>query len=160
MTQPLTKNAQSIQSFLNGNGLKCKVLELSASTRTAAEAANAIGCEVAQIAKSLIFKTCNSSKPVLVLVSGVNKVNEKTISNLVGESIEKADADFVRDITGFAIGGIPPFGHSKQIDFILIDEDLLQFEVVWAAAGTPFSVFNIKMSDMIKLASGKVTSIK
>lgn len=160
ISQGLAKSAQSVQDTLENKGLNCRVLELSASTRTAQEAANAIGCEVAQIVKSLIFKTRNSQKPVLVLASGPNRVNEKVIESYVGEKIIKADADFTREITGFAIGGIPPIGHKQTINLIFIDEDLLKFEEIWAAAGTPNAVFSLKGKDLLMMTQGKVVSVQ
>lgn len=159
MNQQLAKSAQSIQEALNKVGLICKVLELPGSTRTASDAALSIGCDIAQIVKSLIFKTQNTGKPVLVLASGSNKVNERKIESYVGETIVKADADFARTVTGFAIGGIPPFGHKSEIDLIYIDQDLMAFDEVWAAAGTPNAVFCIKSKDLLNLTRGQVTSI-
>lgn len=158
--EQLTKSAQSVQNALTSRGLDCTVKELSASTRTAQDAANAIGCEVAQIVKSLIFKTKTTHKPVLVLASGPNRVNEKLIEQYVGEKIIKADADFAREITGFAIGGIPPIGHKQIIEFILIDQDLLNYDSIWAAAGTPNAVFNLRSDDLLELTNGKIVSIK
>ncbi len=158
--QPLTKSAQSVQDSLDAKGLSCTVLELPSSTRTANDAAQSIGCEVGQIVKSLIFKTADTNHPVLLLVSGPNRVNEKAIEALLGEPLIKADADFARDITGFAIGGIPPIGHKQKIDLIFIDEDLLKFESVWAAAGTPNAVFNFKSPDLLTMTEGQVVSIK
>jgi len=149
--QVLAKSAQSVQQTLAEKGLPFKVVELSESTRTANDAAATIGCEVAQIVKSLIFKTKDSHKPVLILASGPNRVNEKII---------KADADFTREVTGFAIGGIPPVAHKELIDLIFIDEDLLKFEEVWAAAGTPNAVFKLKGKDLIEMTNGKVISIQ
>lgn len=160
MSQSLTKSAQSVQDVLTANGLESKVLVLSESARTAAEAADAIGCEVAQITKSLIFKTASTGKPVLILASGANRVNEKVIATHVGEKIIKADADYVRDVTGFAIGGIPPVGHKQHIDLIFIDEDLLKFDEIWAAAGTPNAVFNMKSKDLAAITNGKVIAIQ
>lgn len=159
MNCQLSKSAQSVQEAISKAGLICKVLELPGSTRTASDAALSIGCDIAQIVKSLIFKTENTGKPVLVLASGSNKVNEKQIESYVGEGIVKADADFVKAITGFAIGGIPPFGHKNSIDLIYIDQDLVAFEEVWAAAGTPNAVFCIKSKDLVNLTKGKVISI-
>ena len=158
MNMQLKKAAQLVQDVLNNNNLECKVLELPSSTRTAIEAANAIGCEVDQIAKSLIFRTV-SGQPVLVLVSGPNRVNEKTIASYLGEKIEKADADFTRDITGFAVGGIPPIGHKQAIDFIFIDQDLMKFDSIWAAAGTPNAVFNLQSKNLVEMTEGKIISI-
>ena len=158
--QMLAKSAQSVQEALTKKGLMCKVVELSESTRTAQEAAAAIGCDVGQIVKSLIFKTRMSLRPVLVLASGPNQVNEKLIESLVGEKITKADADFTREVTGFAIGGIPPIGHKQPIDLIFIDEDLLKFVDIWAAAGTPNAVFNLKGKDLVEMTQGKVISIQ
>lgn len=155
----LSKSAQSVQDVLTKKGLSLKVIELPASTRTAQEAAQAIGCEVAQIVKSLIFRTAMSKQPILVLASGPNRVNEKTIAHHLGESIEKADADFTREVTGFAIGGIPPIGHKQKIK-TFIDEDLLKFKEVWAAAGTPHAVFCLESAMLEDLTDGKVISVK
>jgi prolyl-tRNA editing enzyme YbaK/EbsC (Cys-tRNA(Pro) deacylase) len=155
----LKKSGQSVQDALAQQGVECTVLEFSASTRTAAEAATAIGCDVAQIVKSLIFKTKETERPVLVLASGPNRVDEKIIEAFVGEKITKADADFTREATGFASGGIPPVGHKQPIPFIFIDEDLLKFESVWAAAGTPHAVFNLQRQDLLEMTRGKVIQI-
>lgn len=154
----LSKSAQSVQNVLEEKGLETNVVELPASTRTAEEAASAIGCEVKQIVKSLIFKTKQSNRPILVLASGPNRVNEKTISKLVGEKIGKADADFTREVTGFAIGGIPPVGHKEKIE-TYIDEDLLVLDEVWAAAGTPNAVFSLQSKDLQALTDGLVVNI-
>ena len=159
MSTPLAKSAQSVQDALRQHNLECNVVEFPASTRTASDAANAIGCLVAQIVKSLIFKTATTNKPILVLASGPNRVNEKIIEEYVGEKIIKADADFAREITGFAIGGIPPIGHKTKIDHIFIDKDLVQHATVWAAAGTPNAVFHISSSDLVILTNGTIISI-
>jgi len=159
MTQTMAKSARSVQDALNNKGLTCTVIEMAATTRTAQDAASAIGCEVAQIVKSLVFKTA-TNRPVLVLASGPNRVNEKIIAQQVGESIGKADADFVRTITGFAIGGIPPIGHVQPIEHVFVDKDLLRFESVWAAAGTPNAVFNIGTTALLEMAGGKVIDIQ
>jgi len=154
----LSKSAQSVQNALTKKGLSLNVVEFPASTRTAQDAANAIGCQVAQIVKSLIFRTQQTQKPILVLASGVNRVNEKMVEKHVGEKIEKADADFARQTTGFAIGGIPPVGHTQIIE-TFIDEDLLALNELWAAAGTPNAVFSIKTTDLQPLTNGKIISI-
>ncbi len=155
----LSKSAQSIQDILSQKGLAFKVVELSASTRTAQEAADAIGCQVAQIVKSLIFCTKQTLKPILVLASGVNRVDEKKIEQLVGEKITKADAGFTRNVTGFAIGGIPPVGHKRALE-TFIDQDLLQFDELWAAAGTPHAVFKLNSTNLQSLTHGKIVAIK
>jgi prolyl-tRNA editing enzyme YbaK/EbsC (Cys-tRNA(Pro) deacylase) len=154
----LSKSAQSVQDVLSKKGLETKVVELPASTRTAEDAAKAIGCQVAQIVKSLIFRTKNTNRAILVLASGVNRVNEKMIAAQVGEEIIKADADFTREVTGFAIGGIPPVGHKQKID-TYIDKDLLQYQELWAAAGTPNAVFSLNSSVIQDLTEGKIISI-
>lgn len=158
LEKTLSKSAQSVQDILLQKGLDFKVVELSSSTRTASEAAETIGCEVAQIIKSLIFRTKTSNKPILVLASGINRVNEKSIEILLKEKISKADADFTREVTGFAIGGIPPIGHKQMMD-TFIDEDLLKYKILWAAAGTPNAVFSLNSSDIENLTSGKIVSI-
>jgi prolyl-tRNA editing enzyme YbaK/EbsC (Cys-tRNA(Pro) deacylase) len=156
----LSRAAQSVQDALYEKGLALEVIELSASTRTANDAATTIGCDVAQIIKSLLFRTLADHRPILILASGINRVNEKMIEKLMGEKIIKADADFAREITGFAIGGIPPVGHQQKINHIFIDQDLLKFEMLWAAAGTPHAVFSLHSSDLETLTNGKVISIQ
>ena len=155
----LSKSAQNVQNALLEKHLEFKVIELPSSTRTAVEAAETIGCDVAQIIKSLVFQTKKSHKPILVLASGVNRVNEQVLSELVGEKIEKADADFTRKVTGFAIGGVPPVGHNQHIE-TFIDEDLLKFNKLWAAAGTPNAVFSLDSANLKDLTQGKVVVIK
>ena len=133
--------------------LNLGIKKFDQSTRTAAEAAAALGCEVAQIAKSLIFRDENDN-PVLIIASGVNRVNEQNF----GKKIFKADADFVRSKTGYVIGGVPPFGFENKIE-TYIDKDLLKFEEVWAAAGTPNTVFKIKTEKLIEKSGAKVDTI-
>ncbi|MFN2235134.1 MAG: YbaK/EbsC family protein [Anaerolineales bacterium] len=140
-------------------GLTLQVVELPDSTRSAAEAAEAIGCSVGQIAKSLIFKTRNREEPILVIASGPNRVDEKKIGALVGERISKPDADFVRQHTGFSIGGVPPVGLKQPIT-TFIDEDLLAFDEIWAAAGTPNAVFCLTGDDMVRATGGQVVGVK
>jgi len=159
MSKELSASAQKVQEALNVRGLPCRVVELPASTRTAQEAAQAVGCKVEQIVKSLIFRGKNTDKAILVLASGPNWVNEKRISELVTEPIEKANADFVRNKTGFVIGGVPPVGHKEPLD-TFIDETLLQYEDLWAAAGTPNAVFQLRSADLKTMTGGKVISIK
>lgn len=154
----LTKNAQSIQNILATKGLSLKVVEFATSTRTALDAAQTIGCHVAQIVKSLIFCTKNTHRPMLILASGFNRVDEKIIEDSIGEKIVKADADFTRDITGFAIGGIPPIGHKQPIE-TYIDQDLLQYDQVWAAAGTPHALFSLPSKELAPLTNGKIIKI-
>ena len=140
MPPQLSPSAQKVQDVLLSLSFSCQVMEMPQTTRSAAEAATAIGCKVEQIAKSLVFKTKQTEKPILVIASGGNRVKEKTVETVLGERVDKADADFVREHTGFAIGGVPPIGHASSVD-IFIDEDLLQHQEIWAAAGTPFAVF-------------------
>jgi len=131
-----------VQEAADRLGLAVTVREMPDSTRTAAEAAAACGCTVGQIIKSLIFKGKDSGRAYLLLVSGDNRVNEKAVAQTIGEAIVRPDADFVRTATGFAIGGIPPFGHMVKLA-TYFDQDLLQYETVWAAAGTPRTVFAV-----------------
>jgi prolyl-tRNA editing enzyme YbaK/EbsC (Cys-tRNA(Pro) deacylase) len=157
--EKLQSSAKKVQEALTALGLSCQVVELPASTRTAQEAAQAIGCTVAQIVKSLIFRGTRTGKPILVLASGVNRVNEKRLGEMAGEPIGKADADFVRKHTGFAIGGVPPVGHSTPIE-TYIDADLLQYQEIWAAAGTPRAVFRLIPQDLQKMNHGSIVSIE
>jgi prolyl-tRNA editing enzyme YbaK/EbsC (Cys-tRNA(Pro) deacylase) len=133
-------------------------MEVPHSTRTAAEAAVAVGCDVAQIVKSLIFRAVHSDRPILVIASGANRVNENAVGGLIGEPLGKANADFVREHTGFAIGGVPPVGHVSPIE-TLIDEDLLQHAEIWAAAGTPNTLFRLSPADLVRLTGGRVVRI-
>jgi prolyl-tRNA editing enzyme YbaK/EbsC (Cys-tRNA(Pro) deacylase) len=149
----LGASAQKVQDALKVYGVACQVVEMPASTRTAQEAAQAIGCQVAQIAKSLVFKTKKTGRPVLVIASGANRVNEKRLAELLGEPVERASADFVREQTGFAIGGVPPVGHANPLE-ILLDQDLLRHEVIWAAAGTPFAVFRVTPKELEMITAG------
>jgi prolyl-tRNA editing enzyme YbaK/EbsC (Cys-tRNA(Pro) deacylase) len=155
----LSPSAQRVQDALTKLGLTLQVVELPDSTRSAIEAAEAIGCTVGQIAKSLIFKTKASERPVLVIASGPNRVVENKIATLVGEEIAKADAEFVRQHTGFAIGGVPPVGHSEPIR-TFIDEDLLVYDEIWAAAGTPNAVFRLTGDDLVRATGAGVVGVK
>ncbi len=158
MSQTLSSSAQKVQDALQSLGLSLQVVELPDSTRTAVEAAQAIGCQVGQIVKSLVFKAKRGERPILVIASGANRVNEKIIEALISEPLGKADADFVRQRTGFVIGGVPPLGHSEPLE-TFIDEDLFQYEEIWAAAGTPHAVFRLKPADLPRMTGGKVIKI-
>jgi prolyl-tRNA editing enzyme YbaK/EbsC (Cys-tRNA(Pro) deacylase) len=150
--------AARVQQLLGEMGLATEVIEFAETTKTSADAAQQIGCSIAQIAKSLIFRARQSNRPVLVIASGVNRVDEKAVEALLGEKIGKADADFVREKTGYAIGGVAPIGHaSPPVTFI--DEDLLKLDTIWAAAGTPFAVFRLAASDLEGLTGGRVAKI-
>lgn len=159
MTEPLSTSAQKVQDTLTTLGFGARqVVELSDSTRTSADAAAAIGCTVAQIAKSVVFRGANSGQPILVIASGVNRVNTQRIAELVGEFIEKPDADFVREHTGFVIGGVPPVGHTQPL-ITFVDEDLRQFDEIWAAAGTPRAVVKLTPTDLEKMTGGHVIKV-
>ena len=156
---PLKESARRVQEALAAKGFDFRVREFPAGTRTSAEAAAAIGCKIGQIAKSLIFRAKQTGRPVLVIASGANRVDEKAVAALLGERIGRADADFVREATGFAIGGVPPLGHTTP-PVTLIDRDLLAYEEIWAAAGTPNAVFALKPGDLAALSGGEVADVK
>ena len=155
----LSPSAQKIQDLLNSLGYDYTVIEHAESTRTAQEAADRAGCALGQIVKSLIFRGKTSGKPILVLTSGANRVDEKRISEYAGEAISRADADFVRTVTGFAIGGVPPIGHVEKMETYL-DEDFLPYQTIWAAAGTPNAIFELKTEDLQKITNGKTVQVK
>jgi prolyl-tRNA editing enzyme YbaK/EbsC (Cys-tRNA(Pro) deacylase) len=159
MPTTLSPSAQKVQESLNALGFSNQVTELQSTTRTSAEAAQAVGCRVEQIAKSIVFKGKQTYKPILVIASGPNRVNEKKIAELISESLGKADADYVRNHLGYVIGGVPPIGHLEKLE-IFIDKDLLQYEEIWAAAGNPNAVFRLTPSDLIKMTAGRVVTIK
>lgn len=151
-------SAKVVQQKLLDFGFSNEVVELPDSTRTAQEAANAIGCEVGQIAKSIIFKLESSEVALLVVASGINRIDETKIEAIVGEKIGKADAKFVKMQTGFVIGGVAPIGHEREL-VILVDEDLLQYKTIWAAAGHPKAVFQLTPDELVKLTNGKVVAV-
>jgi prolyl-tRNA editing enzyme YbaK/EbsC (Cys-tRNA(Pro) deacylase) len=146
--------AQRVQDALTAAGLDSTVRHMPKSTRTAEEAAAACGCQVGQIVKSLIFRGAESGRPYLLLVSGANRVDENAAAAEVGEALVRPDAPFVREATGFAIGGIPPLGHATQLA-TFIDEALFGYDVIWAAAGTPDAVFPIAPERLAEAASAK-----
>lgn len=152
-------SVQRVREAIAALGLQGEVQELSQSTRTAEEAARAVGCGVAQIVKSLVFRGAASGKPLLALVSGQNRASEARLEAHWGEAAGRADADFVRTHTGFAIGGVPPVGHPEKLD-VLVDRDLLGFPVVWAAAGSPFAVFRLTPEELVRVTGGRVVDLK
>lgn len=155
MKPAATPSALRVQAAL---GDAFEVLEFDESTRTAAEAAAAIGCTVAQIAKSMIFRAADSDRPVLVITSGTVRVDVNKVASMLGESIKRASPDFVRENTGFAIGGVPPVAHRVE-PIVLIDESLFDLDCLWAAAGTPNAVFRLLPEDLSRLTSGVIADI-
>lgn len=156
----LHPSAQKFASAAQALGFQVEVVEFAQTTRTAQEAAAAIGCEVAQIVKSLCFDIGDTA--VICLVSGANQLDEKKLAALCGvgrKQVKRADADFVKAQTGFSIGGVPPFGHQRPLP-VYIDADLLTFETVWAAAGTPFAVFAISPTELAKNNQSTVADLK
>jgi prolyl-tRNA editing enzyme YbaK/EbsC (Cys-tRNA(Pro) deacylase) len=139
-------------------GLDIEIVTHAQSTRTAEEAAAACGCTVGQIVKSLVFRGKTSGAPILLLVSGANRVNEKGVAAAIGEALNRPDAAYVREVTGYAIGGIPPLGHAMPLK-TFIDRDLIRYETVWAAAGTPESVFRVAPGALAAAASATVLSV-
>jgi prolyl-tRNA editing enzyme YbaK/EbsC (Cys-tRNA(Pro) deacylase) len=156
---PLSPSAQKVQEALKALGVACTVIEMSRTTRSAQDASRAVGCEVAQIAKSLVFEGASSHRALLVITSGANRVDEAVIGAAVAEPVLKAEAEFVRRKTGFAIGGVPPVGHAENLT-IFIDEDLMAHAEIWAAAGTPQAVFKLTPRELQKITSGRVVRVK
>lgn len=159
MDSTLSASAKRVQDALHGFGLDCRVKELAESTRTAVDAANAVGCDVGQIVKSLVFRGKSSGKAVFVVASGANMVDEKALSAIVGEKIGRADPDFVREQTGFAIGGVSPVGHPAPLQ-TFVDQDLLGYDELWAAAGTPNALFSLTPEQLCLITSGQVAAIR
>lgn len=156
---PLSPAAQHVQDALQALGRDYPVHELTQSTRTSADAAQAVGCQVGQIAKSLVFRAQTTDRAVLVIASGANRVDEARLGALLGEPIGRASPDFVRQRTGYAIGGVAPIGHAAPLP-IFIDADLLAFEQIWAAAGTPNAVFPLPSRDLPALTGGQVVALR
>jgi prolyl-tRNA editing enzyme YbaK/EbsC (Cys-tRNA(Pro) deacylase) len=147
-----------VREALAEAGVEVEARSFPEGTRTAEQAAAAVGVEVGQIVKSLVFGRPGSGRPLLVLASGANRVDETLVGDLVGEQIARAGADEVRSATGYAIGGVPPVGHPEALE-TLVDADLLRFAVVWAAAGTPRDVFCITPDDLVRVTDGRVTDL-
>ena len=151
MNQPeLSRSARRFKAALAEQGHEIDVVSLSDSTRTAQEAADTIGCGVAQIAKSIVFRDPQQDQPVVVITSGTNRVDVRKIEALMGHSLEQADGNFVKKKIGYAIGGVPPAGHKTPVRMFL-DRDLRAYEEIWAAAGTPFSVFQLTPDELPEL---------
>ncbi|MBV8839671.1 MAG: YbaK/EbsC family protein [Alphaproteobacteria bacterium] len=155
----LPASAQKVQDVATALGLQVEVREMTESTRTAEDAAAACGVTVGQIVKSLVFSGAESGKPYLLLVSGSNRVNEKGVERHLGEKLKRPDADAVRALTGYAIGGIPPFGHASAL-VTYMDHDLMQYDVIWAAAGTPKAVFRTEPARLQAATSAILIDVK
>lgn len=158
MAHQLSSSAQKVQNALRAKGLAHAVQESVQPTRSAAEAAALVGCDVAQIAKSLIFRAAESDRGVLVITSGANRVHEPTIAALLGEPIVRANPEWVRERTGFAIGGIPPLGHAGPLH-VFIDRDLLNHAEIWAAGGTPNALFKLTPGELVQMTGGQVIAV-
>lgn len=153
MTESLSDGARRVQEALQAAGFKHRVSVMQRSARTAEEAALAVGCAVGQIAKSLVFRGVRTGEPVLVVASGPNRVDETRVAALLGEPVEKPDAAFVRAVTGYVIGGVPPLGHAQRLR-TLLDRDLLCYETIWAAAGHPKAVFQLAPRELEVMTGG------
>ena len=151
--KPLPASAQRVQQALAAAGADSQVIELSVAARTSQQAADALGIEVGQIAKSLIFRAVPSGRAVLVIAAGDRRVDEARIRALLGEAIERATPEFVREYSSFAIGGVAPVGHAKPMT-TFIDTSLRRYAVVWAAGGTPHCVFPIAPADLVRISRG------
>lgn len=151
----LPASALKVQAALEAAGCDSKVVQMPSSTHTAQEAALACGCEVGQIVKSLVFVLDPPGDPVLLLVSGANRVNEAAVGARLGGLLRKADAERVARVSGFAIGGVPPLGHAAPLA-VYIDGDLLAYPLVWAAAGTPHCVFPIQPQELVRITAAPV----
>ncbi|MGD2029792.1 MAG: YbaK/EbsC family protein [Desulfobacterales bacterium] len=151
-------SVRKVEEALKAHGLVCQVLTMKETTRTAQDAANTLGCQVEQIVKSLVFVTKKTKKPVLIVASGANRINTKKIRDILSEPVKMAAPDFVRAKTGFAIGGVPPLGHSHPLE-TFIDEDLLEHTEIWAAAGTSNTMFKLSPDDLQQITQGQVISV-
>ena len=154
----LSEAAQRVQDALRAGGFPNTVLELEQPVRTAAAAAEAVGCTPAQIVKSLVFQGAASGVPVLVVASGGHRVSEAKLAALLGEPVAMGPPKFVREVTGFAIGGIPPIAHARSIDTI-VDAHLLTLGSLWAAAGHPNSLFTLTGDELVRMTNGRVAEV-
>ena len=159
MSEPILQaSAARVQAALDAKGVHARVVEMPATTRTAADAAKAVECEVGQIAKSLVFRGVSSGEAILVITSGANRVDEALVARAAGERIEKASADFARERSGYAIGGVPPIGHATRMR-TFVDQDLLGYDLIWAAAGTPNTVFQFSAFELPRMTEGTVIAV-
>lgn len=154
----LSEAAQRVQDALRAAGFGNTVQELEVPVRTAAAAAEAVGCRPEQIVKSLVFKRAASGEPLLVVASGRHRVSEARLAALAGEPLAMGDPGFVREVTGFAIGGIPPLGHARAIETI-VDAHLLTLDTLWAAAGHPNSLFPLTPDELVRMTRGRVAEV-
>ena len=157
--RPLGASARRVQDALAARGFDCRVIELDAPVRTAVEAARAVGCEVGRIAKCLVFRAARSGRPVLVVASGAHRVDEARVAAALGEPLARAEPDFVREATGFGIGGVPPLAHAVTPE-AFVDEELLAFETIWAAAGHPNALFRLDPRDLPAMTGGRVVAVR
>lgn len=155
----LKGSVKRVHDALAALGHTPEIVRFAESTRSAEEAAAAVGCRVGQIAKSLVFRTCETDRPVLVIASGANRVAPERVGEVLGEAIARVDAGYVRARTGFAIGAVAPLGHSERL-LTVIDRDLLAHEAIWAAAGAPNAVFRLDPRELEGLTGGVVAAIK
>ncbi len=149
----LPASAQRVQAALEAAGVGARVIELTVAARTSQQAADALGIDVGQIAKSLIFRAARSGRAVLVIAAGDRRVDETKVTAALGEAIDRATPDFVREHSSFAIGGVAPLAHAKPM-VTFVDASLRRFEVVWAAGGTPHTVFPIAPADLLRVSGG------
>ncbi len=154
----LSPNAARVQAALQSHGSRALITEYAQACRTSAEAAIVLECRVAQIAKSVIFKGESSGASILVVASGANRVDTQKVATLAGEKLGKADADFVREHTGFVIGGVAPLAHTKP-GKVFFDRDLLQFDRVFPAGGTPQAMFAIEPNELLRISGAHLADI-
>lgn len=153
------ESVRRVRAALGERGLAPEMVELEETARSAREAAAALGCRVEQIVKSLVFRGAETSRSVLVLASGPNRVDEGRMAEWLSEPVAKADAAFVREKTGFAIGGVPPVGHLEQ-PVVFLDEDLMGHDEVWAAAGHTHVVFGVRPADLLRATGARPVRVK
>jgi len=145
----MSKSLSRVRGHIEALGLETEIIEMPSSTRSAAEAASSVGCELDQIVKSILFLGMETNRLVLFLTAGGNRIDPDAAGQCAGQSLGRADADRIRQETGFAIGGVSPFGHLAPIQSFL-DPRLMEFDLVWAAAGTPRHVFSLRPQDLLQ----------
>jgi len=159
MSEGQSSSARRLESALNEHNLELRIVDLSDSARTSQDAADKLGCELPQIASSTLFRGKESRTPILVISSGNNHINERKIKAIIGEKIEKPDLEFILEETGFDSGSIPPVGHNKDI-VTFIDEELMDYKVIWVEAGTPDSVFSLTPKELLEITNGEIIDLK
>lgn len=159
MSEGQSSSARKVENALNEHNLEFRVVDLSDSVKNIQDAADKLGCELSQIAVSTLYRGKESKTPVLVIASSKNHINERKLKSVLGEKVEKPEPEFILEETGFESGSIPPVGHNKDI-ITLIDEDLMEYNVIWVEAGIPHALFSLTPKELLEITNGEIIDLR